>query len=98
MTDVTADFLWDELDLTRRDVLAEIAFMAGRRGLMEFTELFGALYQHDYARAAAAIRDSTLGCPAGQPYPVCAGNANGRREYLARLMADGPLALQRTGD
>ena len=82
-------WLWDELDPVRRDVLGEIAYMTGRSGLRDFSDMNVALYQRDYARAAAQILASTLGCPANEPYPACLAEPNARRSYLAELMEAG---------
>ena len=82
-------WLWEELDPVRRDVLSEIAFMAGRRGLSDFSRMNVALYQRDYARAASEILASTLGCPANQPYLACLAEPNARRSHLADLMEAG---------
>lgn len=82
-------WLWEELDPVRRDVLSEIAYMTGRRGLSGFSRMNVALYQRDYPRAAAEILASTLGCPANQPYLACVAEPNARRSYLAELMEAG---------
>ena len=85
----TPAWLWEELDRVRRDVLAEIALMTGRTGLTNFADMYVALYLRQFEDAAAEIRDSALGCPAGLPYEACLARPNARRDYLAGLMADG---------
>ena len=57
---VVGEPLWSALSEHRRDVLTEIAFMAGATGLAGFEEMLKALRAGDYARAAEEIVDSTL--------------------------------------
>ena len=61
---VAGDPLWHALTERRRQVLTEIALMAGATGLAGFTEMWKAVRAGDYGRAADEIVLSTLKPPA----------------------------------
>ena len=87
--------VWATLDSVRRDVAAEIALMSGALGLARFVDLIDALRAERWVEAAAAILDSTLGCPADMLRDECLARPNPRRERMAHWMREGETAGMR---
>ena len=69
---------WDALSEGRREVVAELAFILGGRGLSKFEQMLAAVRRGDFAQAAAEIVASRL-----------AEQIPGRATGLARRMRDG---------
>ena len=90
---ISGERRWGQLDVVRQSVLAEIAYMTGAEGFAAFTDLRLALWLEDWYAAAAAVRDSLLGCPADMEEELCKSRPNNRRERLAELVLVGEAAL-----
>ena len=86
--------VWATLDPVRRDVAAEIALMSGALGLARFVDLIDALKAERWAEAAAAIIESTLGCPADTVRDECLAAPNPRRERMAHWMREGEVTAE----
>ena len=91
---VLGNAVWASLDPVRRDVAAEIALMAGALGLARFVDLIDALEAERWVEAAAAILDSTLGCPADMVRDECLAAPNPRRDRMAHWMRRGAAAAE----
>jgi lysozyme len=50
--------IWNKLNQARREVLVEMAFQLGGRGLMSFKKMFRALMEDNYELAAEEMLDS----------------------------------------
>jgi lysozyme len=69
---------WRDLNDPRQDVLAQMAFQIGVKGLLAFRRTLEAMRNHDYAAAAAGMRAS-----------LWARQTPARAERLARIMEAG---------